>query len=84
MIPDVRDIDELLAGVTDVGWNRMKHAYGPATEVPALLRGLTDLDPAARETALDAFYGAVHHQGDVYGCTLAALPFLLRIAADTG
>jgi HEAT repeat protein len=84
MIPDVRDNDELLAGVAGVRWSRMRHAYGPATEVPGLLRGLADADPEVRETALDAFYGAVHHQGDVYGCTLAALPFLLRIATDTG
>ncbi|QFY09492.1 hypothetical protein GBF35_25135 [Nonomuraea phyllanthi] len=69
------------AGLGDVRWSRMRHAYGPATEVPELLRGLADPDPAARETALDGMYGAVHHQGDVYPCTLAAIPFLLRIAA---
>jgi hypothetical protein len=26
-------------------------------------------------------YGAVHHQGDVYHCTLDAIPFLVRLAA---
>ncbi|MGR6914265.1 hypothetical protein ACU635_08430 [[Actinomadura] parvosata] len=62
----------------------MRHAYGAATEVPELLRGLVDPDPAVRETALDGMYGAVHHQGDVYPCTLAAIPFLLRIAAAPG
>ena len=25
-------------------------------------------------------YGAVHHQGDVYRCTVETIPFLLRIA----
>ncbi|MEW9527752.1 HEAT repeat domain-containing protein [Microbispora sp. NPDC049125] len=68
------------AGLSDVRWSRMRHAYGAATEVPELLRGLADPDPAVRETALDGMYGAVHHQGDVYPCTLAAIPFLLRIA----
>ncbi|WP_344495305.1 HEAT repeat domain-containing protein [Nonomuraea monospora] len=72
---------DLFAGLGDIRWSRMRHAYGPATEVPDLLRGLADPDPAVRETALDAMYGAVHHQGDVYPCTLAAIPFLLRIAA---
>ncbi|WP_433511903.1 hypothetical protein ACQP2T_50320 [Nonomuraea sp. CA-143628] len=75
--------DELdpFAGLGEVRWSRMRHAYGSAGEVPELLRGLADPDPAVRETALDGMYGAVHHQGDVYPCTLAAIPFLLRIAA---
>ncbi|MEV4538968.1 hypothetical protein AB0J82_34865 [Asanoa sp. NPDC049518] len=77
-------IGELLAGVDEVRWGRMRHAYGPAVEVPDLLRGLAAADPAAREAALDAMYGSVHHQGDVYACTVAAIPFLLRIAADAG
>jgi hypothetical protein len=59
----------------------MRHAYGPATEVPDLLRGLVSEDPATREIALDGIYGAVHHQGDVYECTVAAIPFLLEAAA---
>lgn len=84
MIGGVRDVTELLLGVGDVRWSRMRHAYGSAAEVPALLLGLTDPSPAVRRTALDTFHGTAHHQGDVYGCTLAALPFLLRIAADTG
>ncbi|WP_191843260.1 PBS lyase [Catellatospora chokoriensis] len=78
------DGGELLAGVDEVRWGRMRHAYGPAVEVPDLLRGLADADPAVRETALDAMYGGIHHQGDVYACTIAVIPFLLRIAADAG
>ncbi|GAB2918292.1 hypothetical protein GCM10027280_01660 [Micromonospora polyrhachis] len=58
----------------------MRHAYGSAAEVPGLLRNLADPDPAIREVALDQMYGAVHHQGDVYPCTVATIPFLLRIA----
>ncbi|WP_213002910.1 hypothetical protein [Winogradskya consettensis] len=68
----------------DVRWGRMRHAYGSAAAVPGLLRGLADGDPAVRAAALDGMYGAVHHQGDVYPCTRAAIPFLLRIAGDVG
>ncbi|MEH0935303.1 hypothetical protein [Micromonospora psammae] len=71
----------LFAGLDDVDWAALHHAYGPAVEVPELLRGLVDDDPAARETALDGMYGAVHHQGDVYDSTLATIPFLLDAAA---
>ncbi|MEV6036530.1 hypothetical protein AB0L65_35620 [Nonomuraea sp. NPDC052116] len=72
--------DDLFAGLDEIRWGRMRHAYGSAAEVPGLLRDLVDPDPAVRESALDGIYGAVHHQGDVYPCTVAAIPFLLRIA----
>ncbi|MEU4215005.1 hypothetical protein AB0F10_06545, partial [Actinoplanes sp. NPDC026623] len=71
-----------LAGVDEVAWDLLSHAYGAATDVPDLLRALTDPDPAVRENALDAMYGAVHHQGDVYDSTVAVIPFLLRLVAD--
>nr|WP_222108398.1 HEAT repeat domain-containing protein [Streptomyces cupreus] len=59
----------------------MRHAYGSAEDVPALLRGLASTDPAEREIALDGLYGTVHHQGDVYDSTLACVPFLFALAA---
>ncbi|WP_043224906.1 HEAT repeat domain-containing protein [Streptomyces sp. NRRL F-5193] len=72
----------MLTGIEEVDWASLGHAYGPADDVPALLRGLASADPAERETALDGMYGAVHHQGDVYDSTLACIPFLLELVAD--
>ncbi|MFF2433771.1 HEAT repeat domain-containing protein [Streptomyces sp. NPDC058107] len=74
----------MFAGIDEVEWASMEHAYGPADDVPGLLRGLTSADPAEREGALDGMYGAVHHQGDVYACTLACIPFLFELVADPG
>jgi hypothetical protein len=71
---------DIFDGLDQIRWDQMEHAYGPAVEVPDILRGLVDPDPAVRETSLDAFYGGVHHQGDVYKCTVKAIPFLIRIA----
>jgi hypothetical protein len=62
----------LFAGLDDIDWNAMEHAYGPVGDVPELVRALVSDTPAARESALDGVYGAVHHQGDVYECTLCA------------
>jgi hypothetical protein len=73
------DVD-LFTGLDEIDWTGMRHAYGPAAEVPGLLRSLIDPDPSVRECALDSMYGAVHHGGDVYPCTIATIPFLLRIA----
>ncbi|MFE0699219.1 PBS lyase [Streptomyces sp. NPDC058872] len=72
----------MLTGIEEVDWASLGHAYGPADDVPELLRGLASDDPAERETALDGMYGAVHHQGDVYDSTLACIPFLLELVAD--
>ncbi|WP_206308056.1 PBS lyase, partial [Streptomyces rhizosphaericola] len=74
----------MFSGIDEVDWASMEHAYGPADDVPALLRGLASDDPAERESALDGMYGAVHHQGDVYACTLACIPFLFELAVDPG
>ncbi|MFJ1593292.1 PBS lyase [Kitasatospora albolonga] len=72
----------MFSGIDEVDWASMEHAYGPADDVPVLLRGLASADPAERESALDGMYGAVHHQGDVYACTLACIPFLFELVVD--
>lgn len=74
----------MFAGIDEVDWASMEHAYGPADDVPVLLRGLASPDAVEREGALDGMYGAVHHQGDVYACTLACIPFLFELVADPG
>lgn len=37
-----------------------------------------------RDAAINRFFGEVHHQGDVHECTLAALPFLIRLVQGPG
>ncbi|MFF2325386.1 MULTISPECIES: HEAT repeat domain-containing protein [unclassified Streptomyces] len=74
----------MFAGIDEVDWASMEHAYGPADDVPTMLWGLASADPAQREAALDGMYGAVHHQGDVYACTLASIPFLFELVVDPG
>ncbi|MEU4241026.1 HEAT repeat domain-containing protein [Actinoplanes sp. NPDC026619] len=74
----------MFAGLDDLDWAAMRHAYGSAGEVPDLLRGLVDPDPAVREVALDSMHGAVHHQGDIYDSTAAAVPFLLEALRTPG
>ncbi|RST11608.1 HEAT repeat domain-containing protein [Streptomyces sp. WAC05374] len=72
----------MFTGIDEVDWASLGHAYGPADDVPDLLRGLASPDPVEREVALDGMYGAVHHQGDVYDSTLACIPFLLELVAE--
>ncbi|TDB95578.1 HEAT repeat domain-containing protein [Actinomadura sp. 7K534] len=72
----------MFSGLHDIDWSSMEHAYGSADEVPALLRALRSSDAEERRKALGRFHGAVHHQGDVYPCTTASLPFLFELADD--
>ncbi|MPY32270.1 HEAT repeat domain-containing protein [Streptomyces adustus] len=65
-----------------VDWSSMSHAYGPADDVPVWLRDMTSGGPELRDKALSHFYSAAHHQGDVYPCTVASLPFLFHMAQD--
>ncbi|WP_043476849.1 HEAT repeat domain-containing protein [Kitasatospora sp. MBT66] len=66
----------------DVDWSSMGHAYGSAEEVPLLLERMASPDPEVREEAFRRFYSAAHHQGDVYRCTTASIPFLFALADD--
>lgn len=70
MINDLESID----------WASMGHAYGPADDVPQWLHDMALPDAEPREQAFSSFYGAAHHQGDVYPCTVASLPFLFAMA----
>lgn len=72
----------MFRGLHDVDWSSMRHAYGPAGGVPSLLQALASRDADERDRALSDFYGKVHHQGDVYRCTTAALPFLFELAGS--
>lgn len=56
----------MFEGLDDVDWASMQHAYGPAIDVPEMLRGLVSQDDHLRREAEDGLWGAVHHQGDVY------------------
>src|SRR5688572_1234691 len=61
--------------VAAVDWAALTHAYGPADDVPDLLRDLA----GGSSKALTELYGAIWHQGTVYEATAHAVPFLIRI-----
>ncbi|WP_203931044.1 HEAT repeat domain-containing protein [Virgisporangium ochraceum] len=71
----------MFTGLDEIDWASMRHAYGPAREAPEVVRGLVDRRKRVRSWAQDCMWGGIHHQGDVYACTLATVPFLLEAAA---
>ncbi|MFB7470432.1 HEAT repeat domain-containing protein [Kitasatospora sp. NPDC056184] len=75
------DLSTALAGLDDHPWASVSDAYGPAEELPTLLRALAGDDGEAAEEALSELYSCVLHQGTVYPAGADAAPYLARIAA---
>ncbi|WP_405817557.1 hypothetical protein OG241_23470 [Streptomyces sp. NBC_01390] len=80
----IRDMDLrlVLADLDQMDWSRLRHAYGSAEDVPALLR---DLASAVEETAAEAeqeLWSSIVHQGTVYTATAVAVPFLARLVVE--
>jgi hypothetical protein len=72
----------MLGGLDSVPWDELEHAYGPAMDVPELIRALAAPEAAARAAALDSLYGNIWHQGTVYQATAYAVPFLIELVAN--
>lgn len=72
----------MLERLDDVPWADIEHAYGPAEDVPGLLRGLIAPDERAREKALSDLYGNAFHQGTRFPAAPHVIPFLIEIAAS--
>jgi len=65
-------------------WAELRHAYGAATDVPALLaRAATDHRPGHhRDSVWFELWSALCHQGDAYTASFAAVPHLVALAPD--
>ncbi|MBK3626335.1 hypothetical protein JHN59_16075 [Streptomyces sp. MBT49] len=72
--------DDLLAGLDDIDWAALGHAYGSAGDVPGQLRTVCGPDQEARENAFRSLFNNIFHQGTRYSASPYAVPFLARIA----
>ena len=65
-------------------WSELSDAYGVSADIPGLLTDLESLPPNEGTEAEPYFslWSALCHQGDVYTASYAAVPHLVRVAAD--
>jgi hypothetical protein len=65
-------------------WTQLRHAYGDASDIPALLRQLETM-PAAEGNSEPWFslWSALAHQGDVYTASFAAVPYVVDALATS-
>lgn len=75
------DLEHVLAGLDAHPWSEVSHAYGGAEDLPALLRDFAGADEGTSDEALLELYGSLLHQGTVFTASVAAVPFLARLAA---
>lgn len=63
-------------------WGELEHAYGRASDVPALLRLLVTL-PASTDDQepWTSIWSALAHQNDVYSASFAAVPHVVKALA---
>jgi hypothetical protein len=69
----------VLLDVDEIDWAGLNHAYGPAEDVPDLLRTLASAEPDQADEALADVIGSLFHQGTVYEATVSAVPFLVEL-----
>lgn len=75
-------MSELLARLEDVNWREISHAYGPATNVPELLKAFAFGSHQQRLEAREAWAGSIIHQGTYSSAAVAVVPFLAEIILD--
>jgi hypothetical protein len=76
----INEYEMLLAGLDDLDWASLSHAYRSAHDVPGHIRTLCGSDDEAREQAFSSLFGSIFHQGSRYSASPVAVPFLARIA----
>ena len=72
-----------MLALDDPRWAQLEHAYGPASDVPDLLRSL-EASPAPKSGYEDepwfTLWSSLCHQDDAYTASYAAVPHVVRIA----
>lgn len=60
-------------------WSKLRHAYGEASDIPALLELLISNDEVTQDQAFDEFCTNIYHQGSTYSATGFVIPFFIEL-----
>ncbi|WP_092543300.1 hypothetical protein [Actinoplanes derwentensis] len=71
--------EDILAGTA---WAELEHAYGPADDLPALLKPLLNGDPGDFAAAMHTLAWNLNHQGTLYSATLPATRYVAAVLTD--
>lgn len=63
-------------------WSQLSHAYGSATDIPAMLRALNTMPTSeGKNEPWFSLWSALAHQGDVFESSYAAVPHVVGALA---
>ncbi len=68
-----------LSGLDEVDWSSLQHAYGAASDFPALLKAALSEIEMEREFAQKLLHETIWHQGSIYQATAFAVPFIVAL-----
>ncbi len=70
-----------MLSITDERWSSLRHAYGEAGDIPALLQQLASFPPGDHDRTEPylSLWSALCHQGDVYPASYAAVPAIVQL-----
>lgn len=71
----------VLDKLNTIDWSKINHAYGPATDLPTLLRSLASRNKKQREQALWELTATYGIRAQFMKVTAHAVPFLLELVA---
>jgi hypothetical protein len=64
-------------------WSELEHAYGAASDIPALLQQLAKVPDSANEKEpWFSLWSSLAHQGDVFSASFAAVPYVVQALAS--
>jgi len=69
----------MLEGLEDVPWAKLRHAQGPADDVPDLIRDLASAEDEPRARSQYDLYGTLWSHGTVCEAAPPAIPFLVEL-----
>ena len=73
----------MLEGLDKINWSKIHHCFGPATNLPDLLRNLASPDQEVVDHTIPELFHTIWHQGTVYEASAYAVPFLYELAASS-
>jgi hypothetical protein len=70
--------------MSGIDWSTLRHAYGPASDIPRLLTEARTAPPPGHygDEPWFSLWSALYHQDDIYSASYAAVPELLRLAQE--
>jgi HEAT repeat protein len=70
----------MFAGLDEIDWHQLEHAYGAADDVPGWLRSLASQEDES--DVLTHLSLSLCHQGTVYSASASAAPYLIELLTD--